>query len=210
MKKTLACLAIATTTLAVAQPAPEAQAAPVIYPTFTQSAHLSYTGMIDSCLRAELYLTTSETVTALPTGPVTASDHGEGSLDIRDTCNLTPPECDEDCDDLEPQPALVLSASLEPTHGPTVVDPAALTSAKYRETLQTSTKGAKRIKIAIDWKGRGQAKRTFEHERSDEGLFLRAGVTRKAKATFTVVAGKYTITGTSTKAQIAQAAYTML
>lgn len=89
MKKTLACLAAATVTLAVAQPTPAAQAAPVIYPTFTQSAHLSYTGMIDGCLKAELYLTTSETVTATPEGPLPASDHGEGSLDIRDTCNLT-------------------------------------------------------------------------------------------------------------------------
>lgn len=209
MKKTLACLAAATVTLAVAQPSQQAQAASVIYPTFTQSAYLSYTGMIDDCLRAELYLTTSETVIASPDGPVTASDHGEGSLEIRDTCNLTPPECDEDCDDLEPQPTPVLSASLAPTHGPTVVDPVLLTSATYRETLRPSGK-AKRVKITIDWKGRGQAKRTFERERSDEGLFLRSAVTRKAKATFTVVAGAYTITGTTNRAQIDQAAYTML
>ena len=120
MKKTLACLAAAAM-LTAAQPTPAAQAAPVINPTFTQSAHLSYTGMIDSCVEAELYLTTIETVIATPDGPVTASDHGEGSLTIRDTCNLTPPECDEDCDDLEPRPTVLLSVGLQPTRGPAVV-----------------------------------------------------------------------------------------
>lgn len=210
MKKTLACLAAATTALAFAQPAPTAQADPVIYPTFTQGAYLAYTGKIDRCLKATLFLSTNETVIAAPKGPITSKDHGEGSLEIRDTCHLTPPECDEDCDDLTPRPTLVLSASLEPTHGPTVVDPVLLTSAKYRETLKTSTKGAKRIKIAIDWKGRGQAERTFEHEQSDGGLFLRSSVIRNAKATFTVVAGKYTISGSTNRAQISQAGYTML
>ena len=209
MKKTLACLAVAAM-LTAAQPTPAAQAAPVINPTFTQSAHLSYTGMIDSCVEAELYLTTIETVIATPDGPVTASDHGEGSLTIRDTCNLTPPECDEDCDDLEPRPTVLLSVGLQPTRGPAVVDPVTLTSATYRETLRTTVRGAKRVKARIDWKGRGQAERSFEHEQSDEGLFLRAGVTRKAKATFTIVAGRYTVAGTTTRAQIAQAAYTML
>lgn len=210
MKKTLACAAVATLTLAIAQPAPAARAAAVIDPTFSQSAYLAYTGMINRCLRAEVFLTTIETVIASANGPITARDHGEGALEIRNTCKLALPECEDDCDDLEPQPKLVLSVSLEPTHGPTVVNPVSLTSAKYRETLKTGAKAAKKVKVTIDWTGRGQAERTFEHEQSDEGLFLRSSVSRKAKAKFTIVAGKYTIKGTTNRAQIGQAAYTML
>lgn len=41
-------------------------------------------------------------------------------------------------------------------------------------------------------------------------LFLRSSVICKAKATFTVVAGKYTISGSTNRAQISQAGYTML
>ena len=208
MKKILAIAASAAALLAFAPTAP-AHATPSVYPTYNKGAYLSYEGMMDDCLKASLFLTTVETTMYSPDGAITASDHGEGSLEIRDTCHLSLPECDEDCDDNVPGPTLLLSASLEPSHGSSVATKT-LASARYRENMKVSGQAVKRFQIAIDWTAVAPVERTNENEQDSEGWWVRAGASRKAKATFTVVAGEYTITGSTRKATIWQSLYAQL
>lgn len=208
MKKLLA-VAACTAVLVALSPAPAAHAAPSIYPTYSNGAYLSFRGMIDDCLEADLFLTTIDTTIVGLDGIIHASDHGEGALEIDDTCNLTPPECDEDCEDAEPRPTPVLRAGLQPSHG-SEVRVTTLATAKYRENMKVSSADLKRIRFSIDWKATAPQVQTFEREQTDAGLFLRAGASRKAKATFTIVAGDYTITGSTKKASIWQSAYTQL
>lgn len=157
----------------------------------------------------ELFLTTSNTTIYAPEGVITASDHGEGSLDIRDTCNLALPECEDECEDLEPVPTMILSAGLKPTRGPNM-NATTMATASYRENMRVFSDKVARIQFTINWQPTDPEVSTFEHERNEYGLWLRAHAERKARATFTVVAGDFSFTKSTKKSLIWQSFYTQL
>lgn len=101
-----------------------------------------------------------------------------------------------------------MDAALSPTKGPKVAS-LTLSSASYTER-HPGRGDNPAVRVSIRWKATGKVKRGFERERSEYGLFLRTTAQRPAKATLTIEAGPYTVTGTATDAGIWQSVYTQL